>query len=554
MPKYLSGRVKRDSQDRLDPERYTYLGLAQAEPNLGDPNTSPQVPSGQQYQLVTVPSKPGERFWVPIGGGLIPGAISVYDEGSLVGTANSITQLNFEGSAVNAFVDVLNPSGHPGIAATVTVIPTTIGADPPPSPRHGELWWESDSGDLFIYFCDASGDCNWVTANSGGGNVNPGPPGPPGPPGTNGLTGPAGPPGPSSTVPGPPGSPGGPGPGGPPGPPGTDPGPPGPPGPPGGVTTFIALTDTPSSHSNGKWLKSDGTDLVWEDAPAASAGGQDTEIQYNDSGNLNGADYFKYTDSGTNEGDVTFFGANSNLFWDQSLDSLSMSNGTSFVFGQLTSPPNFTNKIYGDSSGNGYWDASDHSGNITLFGKSDNVGSHKIIIKPNDSKSSIIATANAEVSLWYNAIKRLETTDDGIKITGGIQDKDGNLGAAGQVLSSTGTELDWITVSGSGASTFLNLTDTPSSFVAERWLKVNAAGTALEWTTAPTTGGTITTDDTAPSNPTDGTLWWDSDKGILNIYYQDADSSQWVNASGRASDGGGGIPAFESKWRIPLGI
>ena len=53
MPKYLSGRVKRDSQDRLDPERYTYLGLAQAEPNLGDPNTSPQVPSGQQYQLVT---------------------------------------------------------------------------------------------------------------------------------------------------------------------------------------------------------------------------------------------------------------------------------------------------------------------------------------------------------------------------------------------------------------------------------------------------------------------------------------------------------------------
>ncbi len=169
MPKYLSGRVKRDSQDRLDPERYTYLGLAQAEPNLGDPNTSPQVPSGQQYQLVTVPSKPGERFWVPIGGGLIPGAISVYDEGSLVGTANSITQLNFEGAAVNAFVDVLNPSGHPGIAATVTVIPTSIGADPPASPRHGELWWESDSGDLFIYFCDASGDCNWVTANSGNG-------------------------------------------------------------------------------------------------------------------------------------------------------------------------------------------------------------------------------------------------------------------------------------------------------------------------------------------------------------------------------------------------
>ena len=56
MAKYLSGRVKREPQDRLDPERYKYLGLASAEPNLGDPSTSPSVPAGEQYQLITAVS------------------------------------------------------------------------------------------------------------------------------------------------------------------------------------------------------------------------------------------------------------------------------------------------------------------------------------------------------------------------------------------------------------------------------------------------------------------------------------------------------------------
>ena len=37
MPKYLSGRVKRTPQGSLTTDRYQYLGLDQAEPNLGDP-------------------------------------------------------------------------------------------------------------------------------------------------------------------------------------------------------------------------------------------------------------------------------------------------------------------------------------------------------------------------------------------------------------------------------------------------------------------------------------------------------------------------------------
>ena len=231
--RYLSGRVKRLPQDQLKDDRYKYLGLDQAEPNLADPITTPAVPSGQQYQLVAIPGFEGKRYWVPVGGGLIPGAISVYDEGVLVSAASSITQLNFVGAAVTAQVDVQNPSGHPGIAATVTVVPVTIGSDPPPNPIHGELWWEDDIGDLCIWYDD--GDTGqWVTVVASGNGG--GPTGPPGPAGPTGITGPSGPPGPASTVPGPPGPTGDDGAAGPPGadgPPGSDgsPGPNGPPGP-----------------------------------------------------------------------------------------------------------------------------------------------------------------------------------------------------------------------------------------------------------------------------------------------------------------------------------
>ena len=135
MPKYLSGRQKRRPQDKLTEDRYLYLGLDQAEPNLSDPLVSPGVPSGTQYQLVAVPGFPGQRFWVPVGGAIIPGAITVFDEGSPVSSASSITQLNFVGAAVTANVSVQHPSGHPGIAATVTVIPVTVGDNPPNNPN-----------------------------------------------------------------------------------------------------------------------------------------------------------------------------------------------------------------------------------------------------------------------------------------------------------------------------------------------------------------------------------------------------------------------------------
>ena len=125
-----------------------------------------------------------------------------------------------------------DPSSVSGASVTVSDNPPTS-----PTPENGDLWWESDSGILKVYYTD--GDSNqWVDASHGSGA--PGPTGLAGPPGAAGGPGPAGSPGP-------------PGPAGPAGTDGTDGtnGPPGPPGPAGGGGG--------GSTGNGSWTVSVGT-------------------------------------------------------------------------------------------------------------------------------------------------------------------------------------------------------------------------------------------------------------------------------------------------------
>ena len=126
MPKYISGRSKVTPQSVLTSDRYRYLSVNDAEPNLGDPIVGPSsigakpLVSGQQYIVVSVEGHPGERYWIPNQGGLIPGSISVFEEDSLVGGASSTTQLNFVGNSITA----QGTSGPPpGIAVTVIVAP-----------------------------------------------------------------------------------------------------------------------------------------------------------------------------------------------------------------------------------------------------------------------------------------------------------------------------------------------------------------------------------------------------------------------------------------------
>ena len=45
-------------------------------------------------------------------------------------------------------------------------------------------------------------------------------------------------------------------------------------------------------------------------------------------------------------------------------------------------------------------------------------------------------------------------------------------------------------------------------------------------------GASVTVSATAPASPSNGDLWWDSDDGKLFIYYDDGTSQQWVDAAG----------------------
>ena len=123
MPKYLSGKVKVNPQDKLSPYRNRYLELGDAEPNFGNPATlgivnggsSVGIPAGTRYQSITVHGDTtGNRYWIPVGGGVIPGSISVFEEGVIVGTANSITQLNFVGNIITAIAEEAVEGGSPG--------------------------------------------------------------------------------------------------------------------------------------------------------------------------------------------------------------------------------------------------------------------------------------------------------------------------------------------------------------------------------------------------------------------------------------------------------
>jgi hypothetical protein len=124
MGRLSSGRVKRTPQNNITSDRYQFLGLNQAEPNLGDPLVGPSsigenpIPVGSYYQLGAIGEKIGERYWTtPVGLGTTIGIISVYDNGFLPNNAFSkIHGLNFVGAGVTVEVPSIDFIGDVGIA------------------------------------------------------------------------------------------------------------------------------------------------------------------------------------------------------------------------------------------------------------------------------------------------------------------------------------------------------------------------------------------------------------------------------------------------------
>ena len=145
-PGFLSKRVKKKVTSGLTSDRYQFLGLDQAEPDLGDPLIGPSSIGAKPYTgnvsnlyiLVADNTGTGNRYWTQqsniISGGVVtPGSVTIRNKGSIVGSVNQITDLNFVGSGVT----VVNPATWVGagsssvdinIAVTDLVATGTVGA------------------------------------------------------------------------------------------------------------------------------------------------------------------------------------------------------------------------------------------------------------------------------------------------------------------------------------------------------------------------------------------------------------------------------------------
>jgi hypothetical protein len=174
-PSFLSKRVQRRDQSGITSDRYQFLGLDQAEPDLGDPlvgvssiGVNPfTVDLGDPFVLVSDGKKQGNRYWTQrsniIAGGVVqPGAISIFTNGELAsGTSElSVFKLNFTGAGVTA---VGVGSDRADIDITVTDITLFTG-------QTGSIGYKDSSGllqgaDTLVF--------NPITGNVGVGSTQP---------------------------------------------------------------------------------------------------------------------------------------------------------------------------------------------------------------------------------------------------------------------------------------------------------------------------------------------------------------------------------------------
>ncbi len=105
----------------------------------------------------------------------------------------------------------------------------------------------------------------------------------------------------------------------------------------------------------------------------------------------------------------------------------------------------------------------------------------------------------------------------------GYLTSDANTTYSQEVVQATGNVKLRLVDSGGTQDDILITAGTNLNFSA-----VGSNGFTINSTAAG--GATVTTDDTAPSSPDDGDLWWKSDEGRLKVYYSDGTSDQWVDA------------------------
>ncbi len=252
---------------------------------------------------------------------------------------------------------------------------------------------------------------------------------------------------------------------------------------------------------------------------STSPGGSDAHVQFNNSGSF--------------EGDAS-------LTWDNTNNKFKIGNADSDSY--LLVGDNFKRAELRNNSTSTYlYSYADSTFHIAAAGSGTTIQL--------DSVSTTMAqfVQGAQCSLYYANVETFKTADGAVKIIGGILDKDNQLGTAGQILSSTGTQLDWIDAPSGGANVSVSDNPPTNPTHGDLWWESDEGdlkiyyndGNTSQWVTTNQVSGTftsggasVTVSETAPSSPSQGDLWWKSDEGQLKIYYTDVDSSAWIDTSG----------------------
>lgn len=124
----------------------------------------------------------------------------------------------------------------------------------------------------------------------------------------------------------------------------------------------------------------------------------------------------------------------------------------------------------------------------------------------------------------------------------------------GEVLSWTGTDYDWVTAASGGASVTTSDTAPSNPSEGDLWYDTTELttyvyyndGNSSQWVNASPNGmsASLNISDTAPTNPADGDLWFDSTTLKTFVYYNDGNSSQWVTLVPTTGGTGGGVTTY----------